>query len=159
MEAYDKCATPIFRHIFFRVSDKNLAEDLTQETFFKAWRHIAGNENEKIENFKAFFYKIANNLIIDHYRRKSKMPVNIDDIPKKEFASESAEEKAADKIEKDIILKSLEEIGDEYRRILLCRYVDGLSIKEISAITGKTRGNVSVIIYRGLKMLKKKINV
>ena len=154
LEAYDKYAPSIFRHIFFRVSDRNLAEDLTQETFFKAWRHVVGNKNREIENFKAFFYKIANNLIIDYYRRKSRMPANIDDIPEKEFAIESMERKVADDFEKDIIIRSLEEIGDEYRRIILCRYVDGLSIKEISEITGKTRGNVSVMIYRGLKMLK-----
>ena len=85
LKTYDKYASSIFRHIFFRVSDKNLAEDLTQETFFKAWRHVVGNKKREIENFKAFFYKIANNLIIDYYRRKSRMPANIDDIPEKEL--------------------------------------------------------------------------
>ena len=56
LTAYDKYSEGLLRHIFFRVSDEPVAEDLTQETFMRAWKYIASGE-EEIANFKAFFYR------------------------------------------------------------------------------------------------------
>lgn len=159
LAAYDRYAAGIFRHIFFRVSDRNLAEDLTQETFFKTWRHIA-EKGEEIKNFKTFLYVIANNLIIDYYRRKEKKPLALDDIKENEIASYPAQPIEAEKtLQKNLIRKYLSELENNYRQALLYHYVDELSVKEISEIVGKTPNNVRVIIHRGLKALKSKINV
>lgn len=159
VEAYDQHSAAILRHIFFRVSDEQLAQDITQDTFFKAWRSVASGEKE-IENFKSFLYKIANNLIIDHYRRKPRIPTSLEDVKDSDLATEAPQEKELDKkIGFSVIEKHLNKLGDEYKQILLYRYVDDLSVKEISAITGKTPNNVSVMIHRGLKILKDNVNV
>src|SRR5438045_2414242 len=68
LKAYDEYADAIFKHCYFRVSSRTKAEDLTQETFMKAWHYFA--EGSVIENVKALLYRIATNLIIDEYRRK-----------------------------------------------------------------------------------------
>lgn len=157
--AYDRFAPAILRHIFYRVSDQALAEDLTQETFFKAWRNISSGE-KNVENYKAFFYRIANNLIIDHYRQKDKKPSSIEDVNEIEISYDPTQEKEMEhKINIEIVEEKLKELGEEYRDILIMRYVDDLSVKEISSITGKTPNSVSVIIHRGVKMLKNKIYV
>ncbi|MBI4811931.1 RNA polymerase sigma factor [Candidatus Falkowbacteria bacterium] len=156
LAGYDKYASAILRHIFFRVSDQTLAEDLAQETFFKAWRHIA-KTGEEIKNFKTFFYKIADNLIIDHYRRKSRKEFPLEDVGENELAVSAPQEKEAEgTANKNLIEKYLKEIGDDYRQALICRYIDDLSIKEISEITGKSANNISVMIHRALKMLREK---
>lgn len=159
IDAYDKYSAAILRHIFFRVSDEILAQDITQDTFFKAWRSITGGEKQ-IENFKSFLYRIANNLIIDHYRRKPRVPFALDDVKDSDLAEDAPQEKEVEhKMKLSIVEKHLENLDDDCKQIILYRYVDDFSVKEISAITGKTPNNISVIIHRGLKTLKNQIHV
>jgi len=159
IEAYDKHSAAILRHVFFRVSDEVIAQDITQDAFFKAWRSIANGEKQ-IENFKSFLYRIANNLIIDHYRRKPRTPFPIEDIKDLDVAEDAPQEKEVDhKIQLSIIEKHLNNLEDDCKQIILYRYVDDFSVKEISAITGKTPNNISVIIHRGLKIIKDQIHV
>lgn len=160
-KAYDQYAAGILRHIYFRVSDWNVAQDLTQETFFKAWRNIAPQGSDvKIKSFKAFFYKIASNLIIDYYRSKSRNVLSLDEMEEvyqKEMACEPTQEKEAERVfQRREIEKHLSLLKDEYRQMLIYRHIDDLSIKEIANITGKTPNNVRVIIHRALQALKKK---
>lgn len=153
---YDKNAGNILKHIYFRVNNWDLAEDLTQETFFKTWGYIASGE--KIKDLKTFAYLIAHNLIIDHYRRKSRAPLSIEIIDIERFSVEPLQEKQADQmIAKKIIKKHLEKMEEPYRQAIIHRYLDDLTIKEISKIIGKSENNISVIIHRAIKILKDKI--
>ena len=61
LDAYKQYADSIYRHCYFRVYNKELAEDLTQETFIKTWKYIA--QGKEIKNIKAFLYRVAVNLI------------------------------------------------------------------------------------------------
>ncbi len=154
LSAYDQYAPAILRHVCFRVSDRRTAEDIVQETFMKAWRCAAAEK--EIGNLRAFFYKIADNLIIDHYRRKSRSFVSLEEISE-EPSQEAEQEKRAEKsLLGRLIEKHLSQIDDERRKIVLYRYVDGLSAKEISALTGKAPGHINVIIHREIKTLKEK---
>ncbi|MCR4284355.1 MAG: RNA polymerase sigma factor [Parcubacteria group bacterium] len=157
LTAYDDYAQNILRHIYFRVGNKELAEDLTQETFFKTWRYISEKDKE-IANLKTFLYKVANNLIIDHYRQKNKITVAIDDISEEFIATEAQQEKEIEKsFDKELIEASLLRLKDDQKQILVYRYIDDLSIPEISKLTGKTKENIRVIIHRGLKSLRETI--
>lgn len=157
LTAYDDYAQNILRHIYFRVGNKEIAEDLTQETFFKTWRYIS-EKNKEITNLKTFLYKVANNLIIDQYRQKNKITVAIDDISEEFIATEARQEKETEKsFDKRLIEESLFKLKDDQRQILIYRYIDDLSISEISNLTGKTKENIRVIIHRGLKSLRETI--
>jgi len=70
LDAYEKYADAIYRHCYFRVYNKELAEDLTQETFIKTWKYIV--EGKEVKNIKSFLYRVAVNLIIDNSRKKKK---------------------------------------------------------------------------------------
>ena len=64
-EAFETLADPLFRHAFFRLSDRERAYDLVQEAFLKTWDHlVAGGE---VRHFRSFLYRTLNNLIIDEY--------------------------------------------------------------------------------------------
>jgi len=134
-----------------------IKEDLTSETFMKVWNYLAvGNE---VKNLKGFLYKIADNLIIDYYREKSHKEISLDDV--KETPDWDKTPLTAENFDKDInislVKKHLNELPNDYKQILIHRFIDDLSIKEIKEITGKSMTNVYVMIHRGLKMLKGKI--
>lgn len=160
---YDEHVKPIFRFIYFKVSSREEAEDLTSETFLKAWGYIsrAGNGN-KIRNLKAFFYQIANNLVIDFYRKKSLLPLSLtytNDESKSNI--DIVDEKAGDskKFEKDEEIEdlrnALKSIPANYCDIVIWYYLEDMKISEIAHITQKSEGAVRVLIHRALKSLKK----
>jgi RNA polymerase sigma-70 factor (ECF subfamily) len=74
IEQYEAHAEAIYRHCFFRVFRKQVAEELMQETFMKAWVYVS--QKNEVENMRAFLYKIANNLIIDFSRKKKRSSWN-----------------------------------------------------------------------------------
>jgi RNA polymerase sigma-70 factor, ECF subfamily len=157
LEFYDSSSSNILRHIFFRVSDAQLAQDLASETFLKAWQYL--KDGYAIDNLKNFIYKVANNLIIDYYRSKKNIPVSLEiavGLPDKN--SINMMDLVDTKIESEIIRIHLALLPDHYKKILIYRFIDDLSISEIKALTGKSASNIYVIIHRGLKMLKASID-
>lgn len=156
LKAYDQYAKPIYRHIYFKVSDQETACDLTQDVFFKAWQYITVSDKE-ITNFKAFLYKTASNLVIDHYRQKAKEPVSLNEQNMPEPAAGESQEKEVERnISIALAKKILSDLEGEVADILYYHYVDDLNIKEISDIIGKSQNNIRVIIHRALKELKEK---
>src|SRR3989344_6220434 len=69
-QIYDLYVTPVYRFIYFKVSSKQDAEDITSEVFLKIWQFVTESEDE-IENLRALIYRVARNLVIDLYRRKA----------------------------------------------------------------------------------------
>ena len=67
-EAYEAYADAIFRHCYFRLNDRELAKDMMQEAFTRTWEYVQNGNNPT--NIRAFIYRVASNLIIDHYRKK-----------------------------------------------------------------------------------------
>ena len=68
LKAFDEYADALFRHCFFRVSDRETAKDLVHETFTRTWDHLA--RGKEVREYRAFLYRTANNLIVDFYRKK-----------------------------------------------------------------------------------------
>ena len=68
LEAFESYSDALFRHASFRISDRERAYDLTQDTFLKAWDYLAGGGT--VKQYKSFLYRILHNLIIDEYRKK-----------------------------------------------------------------------------------------
>lgn len=155
-EAYDQHADAIFRHCYLRVYDRELARDLTQETFMKAWNHY-GETEEKIENLKSLLYKIATNLIIDHSRRpSSKKSASLEDMV--EMGMEPGEDRSAklkDELDAKDALKVLEHIKEEYREVIMLRYFSDLSLKQTAEALGINENLVSVRLNRALQDLRK----
>ena len=154
LAAYDKYAENLLRHVYFRVSREDLAEDITQETFLRLWRCVLVGDD--IKNFKAFLYRIAHNLIIDYYRRHKTASLEETVETEGEFI---VEEKNAFEIicDKEMAACALRELDTETRQIIMWRFIDELSVTEIAEITKKTANNISVIIHRGLKKMREKM--
>ena len=152
IEACEVHSDALFRYCFFKISDREIAKDLVQETFMKTWNYLA--KGEKIGNIRAFFYKILSNLIIDEYRKKK--AVSLDNLQEKIGfdLGFNEEETLEDKIDAEKALLSLNQIGESYRDIIVMRYIQELSIKEIAEIINESENTVSVKIHRGLKKVR-----
>ena len=151
LKLYEEYADAIFRHCYFRINNREEATDLTQEVFMKVWRYMANGE--KIDNHRALFYKMANNSVIDYYRRKK--PVSLDSLNEAGFDMASNDhQKINNLVEAKQVAQFLNKLEPDYKQALTMRYIDDLSVQEIADILGERENTVSVRIHRGLEKIK-----
>jgi len=157
VKLYDQYAPRIYRFVYLKVNSPQDSEDLTSESFFKFWQNLA-NKREKIDNPRALLYRIANNLVTDFYRKKSRTELILDPeegsvlakIPDKTDLNKELNLNS-DMIE---VKKALSQLKGEYQNIIIWRYLDDFSAKEIAQIMEKPEGTIRVLIHRALKALK-----
>jgi len=154
-QTYSDLADSIFRYIYFRVFDREIAKDLTQETFYKVWDYLA--KGKKIENMKAFIYRTAHNIVVNSIRSK-RPTISIDELEETigfEVVDTQQEESKIQAQDVASILDSFKILKEHDAEIMKLRYVDGLTIQEISQITSYSENSLSVKIHRLLEKLKK----
>jgi RNA polymerase sigma-70 factor (ECF subfamily) len=156
VEAYDQFADAIFRHIYFRIYNRDLAKDLTQETFTRTWQYLS--QGKEVQSLKSFLYKVANNLIIDEYRKRKEL--SLDSLQEKgfDFANRDVERIMID-TENKHVLNAVEKLSSDHRDVIFMRFVSDLSIKEIAEIIGQSENVVSVRLNRGLKEVRKLLHL
>lgn len=159
LKAFEDFNDALFRHAFLRVSNREKAVDLVHDTFTKVWSYLRGGY--EIDNFRPFLYKVLNNLIIDEYRKKKESSLDalleLEGVDEGSFEelSESTAEALAATIDGKKAFELLEQLPDQYREVIILRFVDQLGPREISELIEETENVVSVRIHRGLKMLRK----
>ena len=134
---YDK----IYRYIFFKVNNKALAEDLTQETFLKFLK-------AECEEPERFLYTIARNLCIDEYRRVK--PISTDDEEVLTQTYEFEEET----VERTTIRDALSQLDDDDREMVILRFVNEEPIGEIAKMFNISRFAVNRKLSKAKSKLK-----
>lgn len=148
LESYEKHADALFRYALYKTGDRELSKDLLQEALMKTWNYLTGGQN--VDNLKAFLYKILNNLIIDHYRKKK--ADSLDALQEDGFEPEASEGSInLDHLDGGRALALLDKIPKQYKDIIVMRCVQDLSFKEISEITGEPENTVTVRYHRGIE--------
>ena len=158
IELYDNYSSRIYRFIILKVNSQEDSEDLTSEAFFKFWESV--KRKNKINNPKALLYKIAVNLVTDFYRKKSRKEISLDS--KESILSDIRDKNDLNiqttvNSDMDGIKKAISELKETHQNVIVWRYLDELSIKEISHILDKPEGSTRVLIHRAMKELKKKM--
>ena len=155
--AFDKLAPKLYRFCLLRVSSKELAEDLVSQTFLRAWEYL--QSGQKIKSYPAFLYRVLRNLIVDHWRDKHSKIISLDeDVINALVDYGQMPEKLSRSIEFKRIIEAMGKLPEDQQEILHWRFVDGLSAKEISKISGKKTSAIYVCIYRSTQKLKKLFN-
>jgi RNA polymerase sigma-70 factor, ECF subfamily len=148
-----------FERIYFfivsRVRDRSTAEDLTSETFHKALANLASYEWRGTP-FSAWLYRIASNAIVDHYKRSNREQ-QIDELEnplaQPELASHDIEF-----IERHVhFFRLVDQLPEVQRRVVLERFVEDRSIKEIAQRLSKTEGAIKQLQFRALQSLRAQI--
>jgi RNA polymerase sigma-70 factor, ECF subfamily len=158
-QLYDSCAEKIYRFVFLRVNSKELAQDLVSETFAKCWNSFKQNP-DGIENPRAFLYKIAKNLVADHYRRNSKIQTVSPDCVECQLIDTKVdfEQKAVLASDMEMVRAALSTLNDDYQNAIVWRYLDDLSIKEVSHLLDRSEEATRVLLHRAMKELRTRMS-
>jgi RNA polymerase sigma-70 factor (ECF subfamily) len=156
---------PVFSLIYRMVRDRELAEDLAQETFVKVLNAIDSYRPEY--KFSSWIFKIANNAAIDQLRKRSLDTLSLDGSPHAESADAieattlqigDARETALDEVtSRELGLQieaAISQLRPEYRSCILLRHVDGRPYEEIAEILGLPLGTVKTYIHRARNELR-----
>jgi RNA polymerase sigma-70 factor (ECF subfamily) len=154
---YDEMADQLFRHCFFKLSNRELALDIVQETFARTWEYIAAGK--EVKNIKGFIFKVANNLIIDEYRKKKAVSLEALQEATGFDSPVNEHKKTIFSVEVDTVLTHINKLDPKYKDVILMRYVNDYSPKEIAKILGESENAVSVRINRGIKKVQEMLKV
>lgn len=156
-ELYALYFAPIYRYIYVRISVKHDVDDITQTVFLKAWQAVSRYENQG-RPFLAWLFTIARNSVFDY--RKKKREVFLDDTPIRDESVALAprdEEKELYNEQLLAVRKALLDLSEDQQDVIVLRFIEGRSYREIASLIEKSEDAVRAIASRGLRELRKKI--
>jgi len=147
-DLYDIHFERIYAFVARRVRGRDKAEDLTSEVFHKAMANLKRYEWRGAP-FAAWLFRIAANAIADHFKRAAREPNNAEDPPEQSGQPEQEAEEARARL-----FRLVEKLPGEQRRVVLERFVEQRSIREIAQQLGKSEGAVKQLQFRALEKLR-----
>lgn len=150
----------IYRFVFFRVGQrKEIAEDLVADVFVKVWEKIdtfkEGESAGRKGSFQAWVYMIARNKVIDYYR-SAKQHTSLHEAITDE--REAIEDTVLNKLEIERIRQSLGLLTEDQQEVIVLKFIDDVSTREIATILGKREDAVRALQSRAIKELKRILN-
>jgi len=151
---YKENVKKIYNYIYYRTGNTHDAEDLTARVFQRALGHITKYQKTNVP-FTAWLYRIAHNLVANWHRdnsRRKEVPIEeqVDlkqkiDIPEREIEKRQ---------ELEFLLKAIRKLSNERQMLLILKYVEDLSNKEIGDVMGKSEGAIKSLYHRTLLELR-----
>jgi len=147
---------PLYRYIYYKVQNREEAEDITQETYAKSLSYPKFNEIE-FKGYIAFFKTVAINIIRDRWRQNKirGTNINIDSIAHTEASANDITHITNQQL---YIKGLLEKLNEEQRKVIDLRIIKGYSVSETAKLMGKKEDNIRVLQHRALKNLADIIN-
>jgi len=150
---YEAQSQPIYRFLYWRTHDTDLSEDLTSSVFEKAWKKRFSFRGGSA---KAWLYRIARNLLIDHWRSRKDVAIEgTEHLPDEEASELGTQFDQTIRLQQ--LQQALQQLSAEMRSIVKLRFIEGLSAKEVADKLHLSEGNVRVIQYRALKKMRRHI--
>lgn len=154
---YTEESDSIFRFCLTRVSNREQALDITQDTFLRFWQSLS--KEEEIRNNRAFLFTIAHRLIIDWYRKKKSISIESMANNENDMVYDVVDEGTLEEIglgaESRFLLEKIKELPKTDQDPIYLRFVEGLSPPDIGEILGISSNAASVRLNRALEQLRK----
>jgi RNA polymerase sigma-70 factor, ECF subfamily len=152
-ELYARYQDVVFRYVLFRLGDRTLAEDLTQETFLRALRRI-GSVSYQGRDIGAWFVTIARNLIFDHvkssrYRLESTTADMVEHSP----TTHGPEQQVIENATNSELLKAIDKLNADQQDCIRMRFLQGLSVAETAQRMNRAEGAVKALQHRAVRRL------
>jgi RNA polymerase sigma-70 factor (ECF subfamily) len=147
----------LFRFNYYRVQNREEAEDITQETYERALIYLK-KKDTKILEYSVFLKTISMNIIKDRWRSKKRRgsSVNIEDIDPEAIAAEDFTDTVADQA---VVKKAMERLTKDQQTVIRLRIIEGFSAAETARIMNKKESTVRVLQHRAIKALAEILNV
>ncbi|RPJ46831.1 MAG: sigma-70 family RNA polymerase sigma factor, partial [Chloroflexi bacterium] len=152
-ELYECHRLGIFRYLYYRTGDIQVADDLTSEVFLRMIRSLSGYRQQNVA-FQAWLFQIAHNLLNDHYRKMSvrnhvQLEENIMDNPP------SPPSRPVEHSLNDVTLQNaLEQLSDEQRDVIVMRFITGMPISDVAQALHKSEDAIKGLQRRALANLR-----
>ena len=153
-ELYERHYQSVFRFLYAHLDNRQDAEDLMEEVFLSVW-HSVSSYQEKGVPFIAFLFRVARNGLIDHYRRSksSKLTTSIEDLPLRDHDPDPGEALITT-LEHQEVRKVLEKLREDYRTVLVLRFLSELTPEETAEVMQRSAGAVRVLQHRALTAMR-----
>ena len=150
-ELYDQFAPAIYAYCYRRVGERHMAEDLTSDVFVRALAAIQKGRFAQT-SLPAWLYRIAHNLVVDHYRR-----ANPDIVPLEEWAPapDNVPEAVRRRQQQEWLGNAMQQLTDEQQQTLALRFGQGYSAIETARLMGKTEEAIRALQHRALAALRR----
>jgi RNA polymerase sigma-70 factor (ECF subfamily) len=154
---YDRYLDTVFRFVYFRVGNRQLAEDLTADTFLRALGRI-GSFTWQGRDLGAWLVTIARNLVADHFKSgRYRLEVTIRDVldaEREDWGPDGSPESAVvDHITNVELLKAVKQLNPEQQECIVLRFLQGFSVAETAQAMGKNEGAIKALQYRAVRAL------
>lgn len=150
-ELYTCHVTKIYRYVYYHVHNKERAEDITQEVFFKAWKAI-GSCKGKEKTFSSWLYRISHNLIIDNVRKSQKQSSREMELPED---IRDAADRMEISLEQRDLLRVIGVLSPNQRQVIVMKFIEEMDNREIAESLGKSTGAIRILQMRALETLRK----
>ena len=156
-QLYERYVDKIYNYIYYRTGNVADAEDLTARVFMRAMKHI-GNYDDRGVPFSAWLYRIAHNLIANWYRDRSRRKIlSLDDVSQWSVQEEGPESLAQFLEDREALLATIRRLPAERQELLILKFVERLSNKEIGDIMDRSEGAIKSLYHRTLLSLREEI--
>jgi RNA polymerase sigma-70 factor (ECF subfamily) len=154
---YDRYVDTVFRFVYFRVGNRQLAEDLTSDTFLRALKRI-GSFTWQGRDLGAWLVTIARNLVADHFKSgRYRLEVTTGDVldaDREDRGPEGSPESAVvDHITNVALLTAVKQLNPEQQECIVLRFLQGFSVAETARAMGKNEGAIKALQYRAVRAL------
>ncbi|MHA6252773.1 RNA polymerase sigma factor [Oceanobacillus sp. CAU 1775] len=149
---FEKYAEPIYKYILFIVKDHQLAEDLTQETFIKAY--MKAHQFKGKSELKTWLYRIAYTTTMSYFRKKHPLTILFDTPIKENLKGKSAEQSFLEQQDLEELYQAISSLKFNYRQVIILRKVQQLSTKETGIVLHWSESKVKMTLLRALEKLQ-----
>ena len=153
-QIYERYAMAIYRYVYFRLGEQELAEDIQAEVFLRMLESIHRYEDRGWP-ISAWLYRIARDRTIDMMRRRRKRP----QMPLESWGGlcDGPEYSVGEQLEYEELTRTLQDLTEDQRRVIQMRFLADMSIQEVAQQLGRTEGSVKALQHRGLQSLARRL--
>lgn len=157
-EIYDRYMPTVHRFVWYRTNDRHLTEDLTAETFVRAFKRIKSFTWQG-RDFGAWLSTIARHLVADYFKssryRLETTVADVLDVDQADTSAEGPEDAAVNTLTNETLMAAVRQLNPDQRACINLRFIQGLSVTETAEAMGKNPGAIKALQYRAVNQLAK----
>ncbi len=149
---YREHVQAIYRYIYHRLNDVQLAEDLTGDVFTRALKSMSSYQDQG-KPFIAWLYRIAHARVVDHYRRVDRRPQESDIEDEPIPVSADLDQNVVRKQAASALRAAITGLTDEQQQVVILRFIEGHRLETVAEIMGKNPNAIKALQHRALRSL------